>query len=123
MIADPRRWWGVATAYAPAALAALLLPKCPVCLAALLGIVGVSVALPAYSYGLAIAISAGIGTLALVVVLARRSRRARDDRDLETHALQRPAVGGLAADLDDHREHLAGRRRCHVEHEQVARGR
>ena len=62
-------------AYTPAALLALFLPKCPFCLAPLLALLGVSVALPRYTYALVVALSVAAGTLALVGRRARRPRR------------------------------------------------
>lgn len=62
-------------AYAPAALLALLLPKCPLCLAALLVVLGVSVTLPTYTYALVVGVSVALGTLALVGWFVRSSRR------------------------------------------------
>ena len=56
----------VGLAYTPAALLALFAPKCPLCLGALLAVLGVSVALPSYSYALVVMVSVALGTLALV---------------------------------------------------------
>lgn len=61
--------WGFA--YTPAAAFALLLPKCPLCIAGPLALIGVTLPLPSYARGLAIALSVVLGT---VYLLARRQR-------------------------------------------------
>jgi hypothetical protein len=63
-----RRLATAGLAYTPAALLAIFTPKCPMCLAALLGL---GLALPGYSYALVVAGSALAGTLAAVVQLRR----------------------------------------------------
>jgi hypothetical protein len=70
-----RRAMSVGLAYTPAALLALLLPKCPLCLAPLLAAIGVGV-LP-YDYTLVVAISIALGTLVLVTRAVRARRRTR----------------------------------------------
>jgi hypothetical protein len=73
MRAEPRRLrarllaWSLA--YTPAAVLAVLLPKCPLCIAAELALLGVTIPLPSYARALAILASVVIGT---VVILARR---------------------------------------------------
>jgi hypothetical protein len=62
--------WGAA--YTPAAALAVLLPKCPLCIAAQLALIGVTIPLPSYARTLAIAVSLGLGT---VVLWMRRKRR------------------------------------------------
>lgn len=64
-----RRVASLGLAYTPAALLALVLPKCPLCLAALLGL---GIALPSYSYKLVVVAAVVLGTL---VVLRRFGRR------------------------------------------------
>ncbi len=63
--------WGLA--YAPAAALAVLLPKCPLCIAAQLALIGVTIPLPSYARVLIIALSAALGT-AVLVLRKRRSR-------------------------------------------------
>jgi hypothetical protein len=69
-----RRWSSVGLAYTPAALLAILVPKCPMCLGVMLG---VGMVLPRQSYALLVIGSAGLGTWALVwrLWLAPRRRR------------------------------------------------
>jgi hypothetical protein len=50
-------------AYTPAALLALFMPKCPLCFAALLALLGVSAAVPSYTYALVVLASLALGTL------------------------------------------------------------
>ncbi len=69
------RLTSVGLAYTPAALLALLLPKCPMCLAAWLGL---GLVLPSQSYLLLIAASAVLGTL---VLWRRRCASHRDGAD------------------------------------------
>jgi len=69
--APRRRLASVGLAYTPAALLALVMPKCPLCLAALLAMFGVTGAVPGYSYGWVVLVSAALGTLALVGRFAR----------------------------------------------------
>jgi hypothetical protein len=57
-------------------LLALLLPKCPLCLAPLLAMIGVG-ALPGYDYTLIVATSIVVGTLVLVTRAVRARRRTR----------------------------------------------
>jgi hypothetical protein len=71
--------WGFA--YTPAAALALLLPKCPLCLAAWLALLGVSIPVPSYARALLVVTSAVLATL---VMLARR-RRAREGARLGAH--------------------------------------
>jgi hypothetical protein len=59
--------WGLA--YTPAAALAVLLPKCPLCVAAQLALLGVTIPLPSYARVLAVMASVVIGS---VVILARR---------------------------------------------------
>lgn len=61
-------------AYTPAAALAVLLPKCPLCIAAQLALLGVTVPLPSYSRGLVIAASFVLGT---IVLFLRRKRPTR----------------------------------------------
>jgi len=83
----PRLWsWGLA--YTPAAAFALLLPKCPLCIAAPLALLGVSVTLPSYVRVLAIAASLALGTLFLWVVGRRACVCGRGG---ETHCAERSA--------------------------------
>lgn len=69
--ASRRRVAKVGLAYAPAALLAIVTPKCPMCLAALLGL---GFALPGVSYAIVVAVSAAAGTLLLLA----RWRRKRE---------------------------------------------
>jgi hypothetical protein len=62
--------WGIA--YTPAAVLAVLLPKCPLCIAAPLTLIGVAIPLPSYARTLGIVASLVLGTL---FILARRTRR------------------------------------------------
>lgn len=65
-----RLWtWGLA--YTPAAALTVLLPKCPLCIAAQLTLIGVTIPLPSYARWLAIALSVVLGT---AVLLLRRKR-------------------------------------------------
>lgn len=61
--APRRRLASVGLAWTPAALLALLLPKCPLCLAAWLGL---GLVLPAQSYSWLVIGSAVLGTLVLL---------------------------------------------------------
>jgi hypothetical protein len=61
--------WGLA--YTPAAVLAVLLPKCPLCIAAQLALLGVTIPLPSYARALAIVASVVLGT---AVIFARRRR-------------------------------------------------
>jgi len=70
-----RRLAAVGLAYTPAALLALVMPKCPLCLAALLAMFGVTGAVPGYSYAWVVLVSAALGTLALGAGLYRFRRR------------------------------------------------
>ena len=70
-----RRVVAVGLAYTPAALLALLLPKCPLCLAPLLAVIGAGT-LP-YDYTLIVAVSIALGTLVLVTRGVRARRRTR----------------------------------------------
>jgi hypothetical protein len=63
--------WGLA--YTPAAALAVLLPKCPLCIAAQLALLGVAIPLPSYARALIVAVSVVLGT----VVIVARTRRAR----------------------------------------------
>src|SRR5262245_3041204 len=63
--------WGLA--YTPAAALALLLPKCPLCIAAQLALLGVTIPLPGHTRAIAVAASVVLGTL---VILARARRGA-----------------------------------------------
>ncbi len=74
--APRRKLPSVGLAYAPAALLALLVPKCPMCLGAMLGL---GLLLPRQSYAFLVAGSAMLGTIALAwrfFLLPRRRRRA-----------------------------------------------
>lgn len=62
----------VGLASTPAALLAVLLPKCPLCLGAQLALLGVGVALP--SSGYAMIVSGCVALSAGVLILARRAR-------------------------------------------------
>jgi hypothetical protein len=62
--------WGIA--YTPAAALAVLLPKCPLCIAAQLALIGVAIPLPSYARTLAIAFSIVLGT---AILWTRRKRR------------------------------------------------
>ena len=67
-----RIWvWGLA--YAPSAALLVLLPKCPLCIAAQLALIGVTIPLPSYARWLAIAFSVVLGT---ALLLLRRKRAA-----------------------------------------------
>lgn len=74
--APRRKLSSVGLAYTPAALLALLVPKCPMCLGAMLGL---GLVLPRQSYAFLVAGSALLGTVLLVWrlwLLPRRRRRA-----------------------------------------------
>jgi hypothetical protein len=66
--------WGLA--YTPAAALAVLLPKCPLCIAAQLALLGVAIPLPSYARALIVAVSVLLGTV-VVVARARRVRGAK----------------------------------------------
>jgi hypothetical protein len=59
--------WGLA--YTPTAALAVLLPKCPLCIAAQLALLGVTIPLPSYARTLAVVASL---VIASVIMLARR---------------------------------------------------
>lgn len=63
------RLFSAGLAYTPAAALAVLLPKCPLCIAAQLALVGVTIPLP--SYAKALVVGASI-VIASIVLLARR---------------------------------------------------
>lgn len=63
------RLWPVSLAYTPAALFAVLLPKCPLCIAAPLAFLGVTIPLPSYAKALVVGASVAIAS---VVVFVRR---------------------------------------------------
>jgi hypothetical protein len=56
--------WSIA--YTPAAALAVLLPKCPLCIAAQLALVGVTIPLPSYARALVIIASVVVSTLVIV---------------------------------------------------------
>jgi hypothetical protein len=66
--------WGLA--YTPAAALAVLLPKCPLCIAAQLALLGVAIPLPSYARALIVAVSVVLGTI-VIVARARRARGAK----------------------------------------------
>jgi hypothetical protein len=74
--------WGLA--YTPAAALAVLLPKCPLCIAAQLALIGVTISLPSYARTLAVIASLVLGSV--VIIVARRKRG--------KIASGRPGVGG-----------------------------
>ena len=61
----------VGLASLPAVVLAALLPKCPLCIAAYLAAIGVSVALPEHSYAFAVLASATLGALGLILTRRR----------------------------------------------------
>jgi uncharacterized membrane protein len=73
--APGRRLASVGLAYTPAALLALVMPKCPLCLAALLAMFGVTGVVPGYSYALVVLVGVALGTLALGASILYRLRR------------------------------------------------
>jgi hypothetical protein len=74
--AQPRkRWLALGLAYTPAAALAVLLPKCPLCIAAQLALLGVTFSVPSSARGLAIAISLALGTFAVVMLRTSAGRR------------------------------------------------
>jgi hypothetical protein len=62
--------WGAA--YTPAAVLAVVLPKCPLCIAAQLALIGVTIPLPTHARAITIAISVVLGS---AVLWMRRKRR------------------------------------------------
>jgi hypothetical protein len=66
-----RRLLAWALAYAPAAALAALVPKCPLCIAAQLALLGVVIPLPSYARTLALVASFAVGS---VVLIARNFR-------------------------------------------------
>jgi len=72
----PLSW---ALAYGPAAAFAVLLPKCPLGVAAPLALLGLTTPLPAYARTLAIAASLVFGTLYLLARRKRATPRGRTD--------------------------------------------
>lgn len=73
--APRKRWLALGLAYTPAAALAVLLPKCPLCIAAQLALLGVTFSVPSSLRGLAIAVSLALATLALFVLRTRAARR------------------------------------------------
>jgi hypothetical protein len=65
--------WRMSLAYTPAALFALLLPKCPLCIAAPLALLGVTIPLPSYAKALVVGLSVAVAS---VFVVMRRKGRA-----------------------------------------------
>jgi hypothetical protein len=65
--------WGAA--YTPAAALAVLLPMCPLCIAALLALIGVTIPLPSYARAIAIVTRVVPAT---AVLWMRRKRRNPD---------------------------------------------
>src|SRR4051795_2759933 len=65
--------------YAPAAALALLLPKCPLCIAAQLALLGIAIPLPSYARALVIAASLAVGA-AVTVARWKNAGRGTIDR-------------------------------------------
>ena len=70
--------WGIA--YTPAAALAVLLPKCPLCIAAQLALIGVSIPLPSYARWIAIVSSIVLGAAVLLLRRKAGATRARRTR-------------------------------------------
>jgi hypothetical protein len=73
--APRKRWLALGLAYMPAAAFAVLLPKCPLCIAAQLALLGVTFSVPSSARSVAIAISLALGTLVLWALGRRRLAR------------------------------------------------
>jgi hypothetical protein len=67
----PTLWAGIV--YAPAALAALLLPKCPLCWSAYLALFGVGFAVPSGAYTASVLAALTTGTFALALFVRRKA--------------------------------------------------